>query len=150
MIRSWCLLLPFFCDKQPFQKGHLCTVSLLGTLWNKSFNSEKIQPILIPSKIIPVGLVDLNSKINFAICHWSWEIGCIWHFLRKFGDITLDCPNYPENSIFVRSLPFRKFSNVVRIYLLHQISKPGPIQTLNFGYSGFFGYFRIYPTPYSF
>ena len=25
------------------------------TLWNKSFNSEKIQPILIPSKIIPVG-----------------------------------------------------------------------------------------------
>ena len=30
MTRSWWLLLPFFCDKQPFQKGHLCTVSLLG------------------------------------------------------------------------------------------------------------------------
>ena len=26
-----------------------------NTLWNKSFNSEKIQPIFIPSKIIPVG-----------------------------------------------------------------------------------------------
>ena len=30
MTRSWWLLLPFFCDKQPFQKGHLYTVSLLG------------------------------------------------------------------------------------------------------------------------
>jgi len=27
---SWWLLLPFFCDKQPFQSGHLCAVSLLG------------------------------------------------------------------------------------------------------------------------
>ena len=50
---------------------------------------KKIQPILIPSKIIAVDWVDLNSKINFAICHWSWEIGCILHFLRKYGDITL-------------------------------------------------------------
>ena len=56
------------------------------TLWNKSFDSEKIQPILIPSKIMPIGLVDFNSKIKFAICHWTWEIGWIWHFLRKSGD----------------------------------------------------------------
>ena len=49
----------------------LSTILVKDTLWNKSFNSEKIQPILIPSKIIPVGCVDLNSKINFAICHWS-------------------------------------------------------------------------------
>ena len=38
----------------------------------------------------------------------------------------VDCPNYPENSIFVRSLSFRKFSNMVRIYPLHQISKLDP------------------------
>ena len=44
---------------------------------------------MISSKMIPIGWVDLNSKMNFAICHWSWEIGCIWHFLRKSGDITL-------------------------------------------------------------
>ena len=51
---------------------------------------KKIQPNLIPSKIIPIGCIDLNSKIRFAICHWSWELGRIWQFLRKFGDITLD------------------------------------------------------------
>ena len=26
-----------------------------NTLWNKSFNGEKIQPILIPQKMIPIG-----------------------------------------------------------------------------------------------
>ena len=60
--------------------------NFLYTLWNKSFNSEKIQPNLIPSKIIPIGWVDLNSKKKFAICHWTWEIGWIWHFLKKSGD----------------------------------------------------------------
>jgi len=30
-------------------------VQVLYTLWNKSFNSKKIQPNLIPSKIIPIG-----------------------------------------------------------------------------------------------
>ena len=46
---------------------------------------KKIQPNLIPSKIIPIGCVDLNSKIKFAICHWTWEIGYIWHLQRKSG-----------------------------------------------------------------
>ena len=41
------------------------------TLWNKSFNSEKIQPNLIPSKNIPIGWVDSNSIIKFEICHWT-------------------------------------------------------------------------------
>ena len=55
----------------------------MNTLGNKSFNSEKIQPNLLPSKIIPIGWVNLNSKIKFEICHWTWEIGWIWHLLKK-------------------------------------------------------------------
>ena len=27
---------------------------------------------------------------DHANCHWSWELGGIWQFLRKFGGITLD------------------------------------------------------------
>ena len=46
---------------------------------------KKIQPNLIPSKTMPIGCVDLNSKIKFAICHWTWEIGYIWHLQRKSG-----------------------------------------------------------------
>ena len=39
------------------------------TLWNKSYNNKKIQPNLIPSKFIPIGWVDLNSKkdLQFVI-----------------------------------------------------------------------------------
>ena len=36
---------------------------------------KKTGPNLIPLKIVPIGRVDLNSKIKFAICHWSWELG---------------------------------------------------------------------------
>ena len=32
---------------------------------------KKTGPNLIPLKIVPIGQVDLNSKIEFAICHWS-------------------------------------------------------------------------------
>ena len=46
---------------------------------------KKIQPNLIPSNTIPIGCVDLNYKIKFAICHWTWEIGYIWHLQRKSG-----------------------------------------------------------------
>ena len=45
-------------------QGHWGGFEHGGTLWNKSFNSKKIQPNLIPSKIIPIGWVDLNSKKN--------------------------------------------------------------------------------------
>ena len=34
---------------------------------------KKIQPNLIPSKTTPIRCVDLNSKVKFAICHWTWE-----------------------------------------------------------------------------
>ena len=47
---------------------------------------KKIRPNLIPSKIIPFGWVDLNYKIKFLICHWTWEISWIWHYLKKSGD----------------------------------------------------------------
>ena len=47
--------------------------------------AKKNQPNLIPSKIIPIGCVDLNFKRKFAICHWTWEIGYIWHLQRKSG-----------------------------------------------------------------
>ena len=46
---------------------------------------KKNQPNLIPSKTIPIGCVDLNSKTKFAICHWTWEISYIWHLQRKSG-----------------------------------------------------------------
>ena len=46
---------------------------------------KEIQPNLIPSNTIPIGCVDLNPKIKFAICHWTWEIGYIWHLQRKSG-----------------------------------------------------------------
>ena len=46
---------------------------------------RKIQPNLIPSKIIPIGCVDLNFKMKYAICHWTWEIGYIWYLQRKSG-----------------------------------------------------------------
>ena len=36
---------------------------------------KKIQPNLIPSKTIPIGYVDLNYEMKFAICYWTWEIG---------------------------------------------------------------------------
>ena len=36
----------------------------LYTLWNKSFDSKEIQQNLIPSKIMPIGWVNLNSKKN--------------------------------------------------------------------------------------
>ena len=32
---------------------------------------KKIQPNLIPSEIIPISWVDLNSKLKVAICHWT-------------------------------------------------------------------------------
>ena len=35
---------------------------------------KKIKPNLISSKTVPIGCADLNSKIKFAICHWTWEI----------------------------------------------------------------------------
>ena len=56
---------------------------MMLTSWKKSFNSQKIRPNLIPSKIVPIGWVDLNSKIKFLICHWTWEIGWIWHYLKN-------------------------------------------------------------------
>ena len=46
----------------------------LGDRLNLAF-FEKIWPNLIPSKVKPFGWVDLNYKIKFAICHWTWEIG---------------------------------------------------------------------------
>ena len=46
---------------------------------------RKIQPNLIPSKIIPMRCVDLNSKIKFTIYHWTWETGYIWNLQRKSG-----------------------------------------------------------------
>ena len=46
---------------------------------------KKIQSNLIQSKTIPIGCVDLNSKTKFAICHWTWETGYIWHLQRKSG-----------------------------------------------------------------
>ena len=46
---------------------------------------KKNQPNLIPSKIIPMIWVHLNSKIKFAICHWTWKIGYRWHLQRKSG-----------------------------------------------------------------
>ena len=46
---------------------------------------KKIQPNLIPSKTIPIGCVDLIYEIKFAICHWTWEIGYIWHLQRNSG-----------------------------------------------------------------
>ena len=67
----------------------ICSKSLYCLEWNTScqriFNSEKIQPNPMPSKIIPNGWVDLDSKIRFTICHWSREMGWIWHFQRKLG-----------------------------------------------------------------
>ena len=68
--------------------GYFMSINIC-TLWNKSFDNEKIQPNLIPSKIISIGWVDLNSKKKFAIYHWTWEIGWIWHFLRKSDDTTI-------------------------------------------------------------
>ena len=62
------------------------------TSWKKSFNSQKTGPNLIPSKIVPIEWVDLNPKIKFAICHWSWELGSMWHFFRKSGDKILTVP----------------------------------------------------------
>ena len=32
---------------------------------------KKIQPNLFPAKTIPIGCVDLNYKMKFAICHWT-------------------------------------------------------------------------------
>ena len=62
----------------------------------------------------------------------------------------LECPKYPKNLIFVRSLSYNRISNVVRIFPIDKISKPDPIQTLNFGYSGIFGFSRIYLTLHTF
>ena len=46
---------------------------------------KEIQPNLIPPKTIPIGCVDLYYKMKFEICHWTWEIGYIWHLQRKSG-----------------------------------------------------------------
>ena len=54
-----------------------------------NLNASKIDPTLTPSKLTHFGWAHLNSKIDFTIYHLSWKIDCIWHFLRKFGDITL-------------------------------------------------------------
>ena len=52
----------FLCNNTKTDTGNLRinlkSVSLESmpfTLWNKSFNSKKIQPNLIPSKMIPIG-----------------------------------------------------------------------------------------------
>ena len=39
----------------------------------KKFNCQKIQPFLALSKIMPIGWVDLNFKMKFVCCHWSWS-----------------------------------------------------------------------------
>ena len=46
-------------------------IALECTLCQKSFDNEKTQPDLIPSKIVPIAWVDLNSKMKFACCHWT-------------------------------------------------------------------------------
>ena len=74
--------LNFLYYKQKIYRLQFWLAVYIPTLRNKSFNSEKIQPNLIPSKIIPIWWVDLNSKIKFAICHWTWEIGWIWHIKK--------------------------------------------------------------------
>ena len=57
----------------------------------------------------------MNSKKNFAICHWSWEIGYIWHFLGKSG-------SFIDFSIWwlIASVPSSKWisSNLVKITTL--------------------------------
>ena len=62
---------------------------------------KKIQPNLIPSKTIPIGCVDLNSQMKFAICHWTCEICYIWHLQRKSGCSLVtqcNCLNLPRSS----------------------------------------------------
>ena len=50
---------------------------------------KKTQPNLILWKIVLIGWVHLNSKMKFACCHWTLELGSIWHFLKKSGDKVL-------------------------------------------------------------
>ena len=59
------------------------------TLCQRSIINQKTLPNIIPSKIIHIWCMYLDSKIKFANCHWSWELSWIWHILRKSGDKTL-------------------------------------------------------------
>ena len=52
----------------------------------KNFWLSKKCPNLIPTKNVLIEWVDFNSKMKLAWCHWSWELGSIWHFSRKSGD----------------------------------------------------------------
>ena len=72
------------------------------TSWRKSFDSQKIRPNIILSKVECSGWVDLNSKTKFAICQRTWEIGWIRHFFKKSGDKIL----VVSNSIVVFSTRF--------------------------------------------
>jgi len=51
-------------------------------LCKRSFGSQKTRTNLVPSKIIAIRWVHLNSKIKFE-CHWTLELGWIWHLQWK-------------------------------------------------------------------
>ena len=69
---SWFVTLAHFLHKFSFQH---CT--------STDLSFKKFDPNPAQSKLTDFGWLDLSSKIQFEICHWSWKLGWIWHFLKK-------------------------------------------------------------------
>ena len=95
MTRSWWLLLPFFCDKQPFQKGHLCTVSLLG------YQYTCISVYLPPSAI-------LVQKMQIKIKKWTFIVEVTWRirdrcsrFLTIYQGLITSVTCWVQNIVYV-------------------------------------------------
>ena len=51
----------------------------------------------------------------FAICHWTWEIGWIWYFLKKSGDKTISVLVTRQTTHPV----YKKIIRVSKKYLAH-------------------------------
>ena len=60
------------CPYQHSSFDSLLWALLFTEIWlSGSFGNQKTQPNMIPSKVMAIWLVDLDSKIECATFHWS-------------------------------------------------------------------------------
>lgn len=87
--------------------------------WQCSWLYGEIQPI--PSRITPIGWVDLNYKIKFAIFYSSWELSWIWHFLETIR--MLHKHSHPVTHQYCPKLPRPSLHLVKKTAILHGMTR---------------------------
>ena len=110
---------PFIYFGPMTNQPKICVHLLMPVLCSsckRSFNSQK--PNSIKNCTWWMSKFELRNRFCNHCSHWSWEIGCIWHFLRKSGDIILST-YYSITVILTRfKLLHRSSPNLVEITVM--------------------------------